>query len=33
MPAKLRVTAGMGMTRRGWYARPDIELIQLLWKR
>jgi hypothetical protein len=32
MLANLRVKAGMAMTRRGWYARPDVELIQLLWK-
>jgi allantoin racemase len=33
MLANLRVKAGMEMTRRGWYARPDVELIQLLGKR
>ncbi|MBO0709865.1 MAG: hypothetical protein J2P47_01150 [Acetobacteraceae bacterium] len=33
MLANLRAKAGMGMTRRGWYARPDVELIQMLGKR
>lgn len=30
MFANLRKTAGMGFTRRGWYAQSDPELIQLL---
>jgi Asp/Glu/hydantoin racemase len=30
MFVNLRKTAGMGVTRRGWYAQPDPELIQLL---
>lgn len=33
MLANLRATARLGMTRRGWYGRPDPELIQLLRKR
>jgi allantoin racemase len=32
MLANLRIKAGMGMIRRGWYARPDVELIRLLGK-
>jgi allantoin racemase len=32
MFAHLRQKAGMGITRRGWYAQPDRELIQLLSK-
>lgn len=32
MFANLRAKAGLGVTRRGWYARPDIELIKLLAK-
>jgi Asp/Glu/hydantoin racemase len=32
MLANLRVKSRMGMTRRGWYARPDVELIHLLRK-